>query len=105
MAEIISIFDLTVANIAKYGADGLVSAELDCCCMKGGLAPCGEGPYGSCVLAKILVAPDDPDADLIDPQTGDLVRHNCDPGDFVYVPMLVEWEKNHESDQCICFSR
>jgi hypothetical protein len=91
MSEIISIIDLAVANIAKYGADGLVSGEWDCGCMKDDLAPCGDGPYGSCVLAKVLVAPDDPEADLIDPQTGDLVMHSCDPGNFVYVPMLVDF--------------
>ena len=92
MAKIISVLDLVIKNIAQYRADGLVSHEYDCGCMKDGLAPCGDGPYGNCELALAMVAPDDPEAILRHPQTGETVWHDCEPGDFVYVPILVYYK-------------
>lgn len=72
--------------LQRLGAHGMVDTDTECGCHLGDFAPCGDGPYNDCQPAIKLTIPDDPDADLLDPQTGQKVYHGGKPGDWVMVP-------------------
>lgn len=97
MKNPLDVLDITRLAIQKYHADGLCNGEMDCGCSTNHLAPCGDGPLPDCCLATALVIPemyDDGDLlDLLHPQTGEKIFHDSNPGDIIYVPLLVEDEQ------------
>ena len=90
--------DLCYHALKRLGAQGFVDTDAECGCNLEDFAPCGDGPYSECQPAIKLIIPDDPDDDLIDPQTGQRVSrrisegnwlrvdHDGKPGDWVMVP-------------------
>lgn len=78
--------DFCYHALKRLGAQGMVDTDAECGCHLDDFAPCGGGPYSECQPAIKLIIPDDPDVDLIDPQTGKPVLYEGNPGDFIMVP-------------------
>lgn len=80
-----NVHELVKAAIKAQEGDGLWQPGGPCGCGLDDFAPCGDGPFPTCVLARRLVIPED--CRLIDPKTGEVVY--CDegfPGDSMFVP-------------------
>jgi len=68
--------------VQRQGMDGLCNDE--CGCGLDDFAPCGDGPYPNCEMARKLIVPKD--GPLYHPITGELVScPEASPGDEIYV--------------------
>lgn len=82
--------DVDMPTLVKFaiedcGGDGLWNPEGPCGCGIGDFAPCCDGPFRDCVLARRLRIPDE--GPLIDPKTGEVVEVGEGlPGHFISVP-------------------
>ena len=69
-------------HVQRHGMDGLCNE--DCGCGLDDFAPCGDGPYPDCEVARKLVKPEN--GDLVHPITNEVIHcPDADPGDDIYV--------------------
>lgn len=70
-------------HVQRQGMDGLCND--DCGCGLDDFAPCGDGPYADCVVARKVVKPAEGDPEH--PITHERIFcPDADPGDTIYVP-------------------
>ena len=78
-----NVHEMVKLYIRQQGMDGLCNGV--CGCGLDDFAPCGDGPYSDCEMARKVTKLNS--GDLQHPITGEVIHcPDADPGDDIFVP-------------------